>query len=66
MTEATPEPLPPPTAAHRATARRLRAQHLPDEQQQICAWCLKPWPCPDIRWCDSIDRRAQLDRDGPA
>jgi hypothetical protein len=49
-----------PTPAKVATARRLldlhRARGIP--VNDFCSWCLKRWPCPDVRWSTAILRRA--------
>jgi hypothetical protein len=53
-------------ASKLATARRLKVLH----QQQtfpepdICAWCLKRWPCPDRRWAERVLRAGGRGSDG--
>jgi len=47
-------------ASKLATARRLKALHQQQKfpEPDICAWCLKRWPCPDRRWAERVMRQA--------
>jgi hypothetical protein len=43
---------PEPTPEKVDTARRLLHLHreIGLTRNNFCSWCLKPWPCPDVRW----------------
>ena len=45
-------------ASKLATAHRLKALHQQQKfpEPEICAWCLKRWPCPDRRWAERVMR----------
>lgn len=49
-----------PTTARLATARRLLELHtricVPEP---ICHWCLRRWPCPDVRWSGQMLARGR-------
>jgi len=49
-----------PTPERIATARRLLAMHtricVPEP---ICHWCLRRWPCPDVRWSAQMLHRGR-------
>lgn len=49
-----------PTAERLVTARRLAALHrrvcVPEA---VCWMCLRRWPCNDIRWVQTVLRRAE-------
>lgn len=49
-----------PTPTKVAMARRLldlhRAIDIP--VNNFCGWCLKPWPCADVRWSRVVIQRA--------
>ncbi len=42
------------------TARRLLDLHRPVGilVNNFCGWCLKPWPCADVRWSRVVLARA--------
>jgi len=54
---------PEPTPANVATARRLLNLHheIGLTRNNFCSWCLKPWPCPDVRWSQAVNTRAGRD-----
>lgn len=49
-----------PTLQKVATARRLLDLHRAIEipVNDFCGWCLKPWPCADVRWSRVVLARA--------
>lgn len=49
-----------PTPDRVATARRLLGLHrsIDIPINDFCGWCLKPWPCADIRWSKVVLTRA--------
>jgi hypothetical protein len=44
-----------PTPERVGTAQRLRELHtrvcVPEP---VCRWCLTAWPCPEVRWSQSV------------
>ncbi len=48
-----------PTTERVATARRLLELHIRiGVPESICHWCLRRWPCPDVRWSrQMLERR---------
>ena len=48
-----------PTPANVATARRLLKLHreIDIPRNNFCAWCLKPWPCAEVRWSRAVIAR---------
>lgn len=55
-----------PTPQRKATAIRLREMH-----QRVCVpepacnFCLRPWPCPDVRWSQLVLDRAAAEEPAP-
>lgn len=49
-----------PTPTKVATARRLLDLHreIDTPVHNFCGWCLKPWPCTDVRWSTVVIERA--------
>lgn len=55
---------PVPTSSQIECAVGLRDMHTEAQHTANCAWCFRPWPCPDRRWSDKILRLAREARGG--
>jgi len=49
-----------PTPEKVQTARRLIDLHrdIDIPFNSSCCWCLKAWPCPDVRWSETVLQRS--------
>lgn len=48
-----------------STARRLVDLHrdIGIPRNSFCGWCLKPWPCAEVRWAKVVLARASRPHD---